>query len=69
MNLEQATIINGHKRPGDPFKKGEPLYEIETEKVTQEVEAPRDGTMIQILVPEDEDAEVNQEVCVVDMTL
>ena len=38
-------------------------------KVTQEVEAPRDGTMIQILVPEDEDAEVNQEVCVVDMTL
>ena len=69
MNMEDATIIKWHTRPGDPFKKGEPLYEIETEKVTQEVEAPRDGTMIQILVPEDEDAEVNQEVCVVDMTL
>ena len=69
MNMEEAPIIKWHKRPGDPVKKGEPLYEIETEKVTQEVEAPRDGTMIQILVPEDEDAEVNQEVCVVDMTL
>ncbi len=69
MNMEEATIIQWLKRPGDSFTKGEPLYEIETEKVTQEVEAPGDGTMVQILVAEDEDAAVDQEVCIVDMTL
>ena len=69
MNMEEATIIQWLKRPGDSFTKGEPLNEIETEKVTQEVEAPGDGTMVQILVAEDEDAAVDQEVCIVDMTL
>ena len=67
MNMEEATIIQWLKKPGDTFTKGEGLYEIETEKVTQEVEAPCDGTMLEILVPEDEDAQVNQEVCVIDM--
>ncbi len=69
MNMEEATIIKWLKQPGDTFTKGEPLYEIETEKVTQEVEAPGNGTMVEILVAEDEDAAVDQEVCVVDMTL
>jgi len=69
MNMEEATIVKWLKQPGETFAKGEPLYEIETEKVTQEVEAPADGTMLEILVPEDEDAEVDQEVCVVDVQL
>ena len=69
MNMEEATIIKWLKQPGDTFAKGDPLYEIETEKVTQEIEAPSDGTMIEILVPEDEDAAVNQAVCVVDVTM
>ena len=69
MNMEEATIVKWLKQPGESFTKGEPLYEIETEKVTQEVEAPADGTMVEILVAEDEDAEVDQEVCIVDVTL
>lgn len=69
MNMEEATIAKWLKRPGESFEKGEPIYEIETEKVTQEVEAPSDGTMIEILVPEDEDAEVGQAVCIVDAVL
>lgn len=66
MNMEEATIVKWHKQPGDPIKEGEALYEIETEKVTQVVEAPGDGTMVEILVPEDEIAEVGQAVCVVE---
>lgn len=69
MNMEEATIVKWLKQPGESFTKGEPIYEIETEKVTQEVEAPADGTMVEILVAEDEDAEVDQEVCIVDVTL
>ena len=66
-NMEEATIAKWSKQPGEWFAKGEVLYEIETEKVTQEVEAPRDGVLLEILVPEDEDAVVGQELCVVDL--
>ena len=66
MNMEEATIVKWHKQPGDPFKEGEALYEIETEKVTQVIEATGNGTMVEILVPEDEIAEVGQAVCVVE---
>ena len=66
MNMEEATIVKWFKRPGESFSRGEPLYEIETEKVVQAVEAPGDGTLVEILVEEDEDAEVGDAVCVVE---
>lgn len=69
MNMEMATIVKWHKRPGDAFRKGDALYEIETEKVTQEIEAPGDGRLLEILVVEDRDADTGQEVCVVDLEL
>ena len=69
MNMESATIVEWLKQPGETFSKGDPLYEIETEKVTQEIEAPGNGRLLEILVAEDEDADVGQEVCVVDLEL
>ena len=69
MNMESATIVEWLKQPGETFSKGDPLYEIETEKVTQDIEAPGNGRLLEILVAEDEDADVGQEVCVVDLEL
>lgn len=66
MNMEEATIVKWLKAPGDAIKEGDGLYEIETEKVTQVVDATGDGTMIEILVLEDEIAEVGQPVCIVE---
>ena len=66
MTMEEATIVTWCKQPGESFKTGETLYEIETEKVTQEVEAMGDGTLVEILVPEGEIAEVGQDVFVVE---
>lgn len=66
MNMEEATIVKWHKQPGDTIAEGDGLYEIETEKVTQLVEASGAGTMVEILVPEGEDATVGQAVCVVE---
>ena len=66
MNMEEATITKWHKKPGEQFAMGDVIYEIETEKVNQEVEAPADGTMVEIRVPEGEIAEVDQTVCVID---
>ncbi len=67
MNMQEATVAKWHKSAGETFNKGEALYEIETEKVTQEVLAPGDGTLLEILVPEGEIAAVNGGVCVVDI--
>lgn len=69
MNMQEATIVKWHKRRGEAFKEGDPLYEIETEKVTQEVQAPGDGTLLEIMVPEGEIAQVDSPVCSVDLTL
>ena len=68
MNMQEATIAKWHRQAGETFRKDEPLYEIETEKVTQEIAAPGDGTLLEILVPEGENAKVNGGVCVVEIT-
>jgi pyruvate/2-oxoglutarate dehydrogenase complex dihydrolipoamide acyltransferase (E2) component len=69
MNMQEATIAKWHKQPGESFNAGEPLYEIETEKVTQEVTAANDGTLIEILVPAGDNAAVGAAVCAVDIKL
>jgi pyruvate/2-oxoglutarate dehydrogenase complex dihydrolipoamide acyltransferase (E2) component len=68
MNMHEATIAKWHKKVGESFQQGDVLYDIETEKVTQEVTAPGKGTLLEILVPEGENAQVNGGVCVVEIT-
>jgi len=67
MNMQEATVTRWFRQPGESFEKGDVLYEIETEKVTQEVEAPGSGTLLEILVPAETEAKVGAAVCVVDM--
>lgn len=67
MNMEEATIVKWLKMPGDAIAEGDGLYEIETEKVTQVVEASGSGTLLEILVAEGEDAGVGQAVCTVEV--
>ncbi len=69
MNMQEATIAKWHKRPGEAFQAGDPLYDIETEKVTQEVTASGDGTLLEIFVPAGENAAVGVAVCSVEMKL
>ena len=69
MNMQEATIAKWHKQPGESFKAGEALYDIETEKVTQEVTASGDGTLLEILVLAGENAQVGAAVCAVDLKL
>lgn len=67
MNMSEATIAEWHKQPGQTFTTGEPIYSIETEKVTQDVEATAPGTMVEILVPAGGDAQVGDALCIVDL--
>jgi len=66
MNMEEAMVVRWHRQPGESFRKGEPLYEIETEKVTTEVEAPCDGKLLEIVVPAEQMVDVGGIVCHID---
>ena len=52
--MESGTIVKWLKAEGDAVEKGEPLYELDTEKVTQEVEAEAAGVLLRIAVSEGE---------------
>lgn len=52
LTMTEGLIVEWRKKEGDPVRKGEILFVLETEKVTYEVEAPEDGTLGRILVKE-----------------
>ena len=68
MTMEEATVIRFCRQPGEPFRQGDPLYEIETEKVSQEVEATADGVMLEHCVAEGDNVAVGASVCLVEVT-
>ena len=51
-SMEEATISAWLKQPGDEFRRGEPLVEVETDKATVVYEAEADGVLTEILVAE-----------------
>ncbi len=54
QGMESGTIVKWLKSEGDQVEKGEPLYELDTDKVTQEVEADASGVLLKIAVAEGE---------------
>src|SRR5437879_1794590 len=54
QGMESGTIVKWLKSEGDEVEKGEPLYELDTDKVTQEVEADASGVLLKIAVAEGE---------------
>ncbi len=52
--MEAGTITKWLKAEGDTVEKGEPLFEIDTDKVTQEVESDFAGVLLKITLPEGE---------------
>jgi pyruvate dehydrogenase E2 component (dihydrolipoamide acetyltransferase) len=54
FDMEEGTIVRWLKQAGDEVKKGEPIAEIETDKVTIEIEAFESGTISEIVANEGE---------------
>jgi pyruvate dehydrogenase E2 component (dihydrolipoamide acetyltransferase) len=63
--MESGTIVRWLKQEGDQVEKGEALYELDTEKVTQEVEADAGGVLLKILAGEGEEIEVGKRIAVI----
>src|SRR3954471_11106817 len=52
--MESGRIVGWLVSEGDKVEKGQPLYELDTDKVTQEVEADAGGVLLKIVVTEGE---------------
>ena len=65
MAQETGKVVRWLRNEGDQVVKGEALLEIETDKVTVEIEAPADGTLAGVRVPEGAEVPVGAPVAVV----
>lgn len=50
MSMKEGKVSKWLKNEGDTIEKGEPLFEVETEKITNQVEATDNGILFQIVV-------------------
>lgn len=54
MTMTEGTVVEWLKKENEPVKKGEPIAEISSEKLQNQVESPADGVLLKIVVQEDE---------------
>jgi len=63
--VREGTISVWHKKVGDSVRTDEPLFEVETDKVTMDIPAPVAGVLAQILVPVGGKVEVGARIAVI----
>ena len=56
---EECVLVAWHKKEGDPVKKGDVLFEIETDKSNMDVEAFEEGVLLKRVVQEGQTVAVN----------
>ena len=49
QTMDSLVLLGWLKKIGDPIQKGEPLFQVETDKSTLEVESPADGVLGEVL--------------------
>ena len=64
-SVTEGTVTRWLKEVGDTIEVDEPIVEISTDKVDTEIPSPVAGTVLEILVQEDEDIEVGQALAVI----
>ena len=67
LELAQETgkVLRWMKAPGDTVRKGEPIVEIETDKVTVEIEAPASGILSHVTAQEGDVVPVGQTIALI----
>lgn len=51
------------KRKGQKVRQGEPLVELQTDKVNYELESPAEGILLDIVAKEDSEVPVGESLC------
>jgi pyruvate dehydrogenase E2 component (dihydrolipoyllysine-residue acetyltransferase) len=65
LSMKTGLIVEWLKKTGEPVQQGEPIVEIESEKATNEVEAPITGIMRSIEIQEGDNAPVGAAIAVI----
>ncbi|HEY7938137.1 MAG TPA: lipoyl domain-containing protein [Candidatus Limnocylindrales bacterium] len=65
QDLETGIVRHWHKAEGDQVAKGEPIVQIETEKVNLDVEAPAAGVLLRIVVPDDTETAIFSTIAII----
>lgn len=68
LTVEEVTLLEWLKQVGDRVSIDEPVAEVETDKVTQEIISQVDGIIVELLVDEGADVKVGDPIAVVDTT-
>ena len=56
--MKDGLVASFRKAPGESFRRGEVLFEVETDKVVCEIEATEDGTVSRALAEEGDTVKV-----------
>jgi pyruvate/2-oxoglutarate dehydrogenase complex dihydrolipoamide acyltransferase (E2) component len=60
QTMTEGTILKWLKQEGETVRRGEPLVEVETDKVVMVVESPEEGRLLKILRAENETVPVGE---------
>jgi pyruvate/2-oxoglutarate dehydrogenase complex dihydrolipoamide acyltransferase (E2) component len=60
--LQEARLVAFLKKPGDPVKRDEPIYQMETDKAVMDVESPYEGFLVEWLAEPDQILPIGGEV-------
>jgi len=63
MNTTRVNVVRWLKREGDSLRQGEPLVELETEKVNYELISPVAGVLLKIIAGETTEVPVGDPLC------
>lgn len=63
--MKNGTVTTWLVDEGDEVEKGDPLFELQTEKSTVEMEAQASGVLRKIIVPEDEEVSINTVIAII----
>ena len=63
VSSTKAVVVRWLKREGDCVKAGDPLVELETEKVSYELESPFSGILTKLLAQETAEVPVGDPLC------
>ncbi len=66
-SISEALISKWMKSAGENVKKGEPIVELETDKVTQELYAESSGVLKEILFNEQEEVKIGETIGIIDL--
>ncbi|MEA4848864.1 MAG: dihydrolipoamide acetyltransferase family protein [Clostridiaceae bacterium] len=65
LTMTEGTVVKWLKKEGEAVKEGEPLFEVETDKISNEIASTASGILLKIITAEGDKAKVKETVAVI----